>query len=159
MARGLLLALLLVACSSAAEPPAASDGAGISPAPDVGGYVNGECHATATKDAFGVFTTSGRFGVEVSTGRFQRSTEPFRVVWHAGALGTTLAIAAERLGPDASPRWVYWDVEPVAQKTHWGDVLYLTDIKSIAQSGGCWRLRPRDEPSESGVVVVLWPGP
>jgi hypothetical protein len=104
------------------------------------------CEPTRKKDAAGVITVDGRFGIVGEAFTYGEDMEgALWLVRRGAALGDSIALHFEQTtgkAPAASPR-----------TTPWGDVAFKVGWKPISFSDSCWRLVV--DGMETGLVVAV----
>jgi hypothetical protein len=128
---------------------------GCAPRGEAGGFMNGACRPTTMRDAAGVLTTTGQFGLIGSASPSE--SDQITVVWRNGGINEYLEVTAFGLDPATESTWVQWPAMGSKSATPWGDVGYLVGLKPIGRPGTCWRLVPIGSRMEDGVVIEVRP--
>jgi hypothetical protein len=115
------------------------------------------CQPTTTRDASGVVTVDGKFGIVGET--FTPSGDGSFLVLRRGAvLGEVASLRFTQIGTTAPATWVQYSstADPQASRTPWGDeVAFAAGWKPIAFEGSCWRLIV--DGTDSGLVLEVGP--
>jgi len=153
MRAALFLTACLVACAPAplgaqSSPPTASASAPLSP---------GSCQPTSSRDAAGVLTANGTYGVLGDTSMFSAiaMNEPLVIVHRDAKAQDGLALRFEDIGHSSPATWVEYSVVARDRQTPWGAFAFEAGWKPIGFAGSCWRVIANGE--DTGLVLFVRP--
>ena len=141
---------LVAACGSPA-------GATRSSAPTERGTTATSCQPTSSRDASGVLTANGVFGVlgETSTFSVIALNEPLVIVHQGAKEQDVLALHFNDIGNSSPARSVSYGVGARARPNPWGAFAFEAGWKPIGFAGSCWRVIADDE--DTGLVLFVRP--
>jgi hypothetical protein len=151
----IVLGLLLVACVDPAvsrATPAPASTPAITPTSSR--EVALTCEPTRTKDAVGVITSDGRFGIVGDAFTFGEDMNgAFWLVRRGAVLGDSVALHFVQTAGKAPATWVEYNAAASPRTTPWGDVAFEVGWKPISFSDSCWRVVV--DGMETGLVVAV----
>jgi hypothetical protein len=151
----IVFALLLMACVDPAisrATPAPAKTPGITPTPTR--EIALSCEPTRTKDALGVITTDGRFGIVGDAFTFGEDMGgAFWLVRKGAVVEDSVALHFVQTSGRAPTTWVEYNAAASPRTTPWGDVAFKVGWKPISFSDSCWRVVV--DGIETGLVVAV----
>ena len=150
--RAALLAVLLAACSASSTAGAAVPG---SPSPSLSGSLTApSCARTVARDASGVITTNGRFGIlgDTFAGSAQVN-DSFVLVMRGATLGQQISLVFVNAGSRAPASTVSYGVVAERMPNAWSDVAFKFWVKPIGFPNTCWQLRT--DAGDTGLVLEI----
>jgi len=150
----IVFALLLVTCVdptiSRATPAAATPA--ITPTPTR--EIALSCEPSRAKDALGVITTDGRFGIVGDPFTFGEDMNgAFWLVRKGAMVQDSVALHFVQTSGKAPMTWVEYNAAASPRTTPWGDVAFKVGWKPISFSDSCWRVVV--DGIETGLVVAV----
>ena len=150
----IVFALLLVACVdpaiSRATPAPATPA--ITPTPTR--EIALSCEPSRAKDALGVITTDGRFGIVGDAFTFGEDMNgAFWLVRKGAMVQDSVALHFVQTSGKAPTTWVEYNAAASTRTTPWGDVAFKVGWKPISFSDSCWRVVV--DGIETGLVVAV----
>ena len=150
----IVFALLLVTCVdptiSRATPAAATPA--ITPTPTR--EIALSCEPSRAKDALGVITTDGRFGIVGDPFTFGEDMNgAFWLVRKGAMVQDSVALHFVQTSGKAPTTWVEYNAAASPRTTPWGDVAFKVGWKPISFSDSCWRVVV--DGIETGLVVAV----
>ena len=153
----IVFALLLVACADPAisrATPAPATTPAITPTPTPTREIALSCEPTRTKDALGVITTDGRFGIVGDAFTFGEDMNgAFWLVRKGAVAEDSVALHFVQTSGKAPTTWVEYNAAASPRTTPWGDVAFKVGWKPISFSDSCWRVVV--DGMETGLVVAV----
>lgn len=156
MSKLAIFSVLLLACVS----PAASHStptqsiAAVIPTATAAAPLVLTCEPTRSRDATGVITADGRYGVVGETFTFgQDMTGTFSLVRRGAIAGDRVALHFQQVGASAPATWVEYSASASDQQTPWGNAVFRVGWKPISFAGSCWKLVVDGE--DTGIVLAL----
>jgi len=138
--RAVLFAVLLAACStsSTADAPATR-----SPPPSRSvNATTASCARTITRDASGVITGNGRFGILGDTfASSAQVNDSFVLVTRGATLGQQITVVFVNVGSRGPATTVSDGVVAERMPNAWGDVAFKLWVKPIGFPNTCWQVR------------------
>ena len=151
----IVVAMLLVACVDPAisrATPAPATTPAITPTPTR--EIALSCEPTRTKDALGVTTTDGRFGIVGDPFTFGEDMNgAFWLVRKGAMVQDSIALHFVQTSGKAPMTWVEYNAAASPHSTTWGDVAFKVGWKPISFSDSCWRVVV--DGIETGLVVAV----
>lgn len=150
MRGALVLMLLVTAC-------APSLGATGSNAPTPSATSATTCQPTSSRDAAGVLTANGVYGVlgDTSIASVIAMNEPLVIVHKGAKEQDTLALHFNSVGNSSPATSVSYSVVGRARVSPWGAVAFEAGWKPIGFAGSCWRVIADGE--DTGLVLFVRP--
>jgi hypothetical protein len=152
-----LLGVLLLACVSPAPGSHTTPTptiAAVSPTPTATGPLVLTCEPTRSRDATGVITADGRYGVVGETFTFGEDMNgTFSLVRRGAIAGDRVALHFQQVGASAPATWVEYSASASDQQTPWGNTVFRVGWKPISFAGSCWKLVVDGE--DTGLVLAL----
>lgn len=149
MRAALALMLLVTACGPSLG--ASGSSAPTLPAPAT------TCEPTSNRDAAGVLTANGVFGVlgDTTMSSAIAMNEPLVIV-HRGAKGQDgLALRFDDIGHSSPATWVSYSVVARDHDNPWGAFAFEAGWKPIGFAASCWRVIADGE--DTGLVLFVRP--
>jgi hypothetical protein len=151
----IVFALLLVACVDPAisrATPAPATTPAITPTPTR--EIALSCEPSRAKDALGVITTDGRFGIVGDPFTFGEDMNgAFWLVRKGAMVQDSVALHFVQTSGKAPATWVEYNAAASPHNTPWGDVAFKVGWKPISFSDSCWRVVV--DGIETGLVVAV----
>lgn len=115
------------------------------------------CAPTTSRDAAGVITANGTFGVvgDTSTPSATAMNEPLLVVRRGAVAGDRLDLRFVQLAESAPATWVEYGVQARTHPSPWGEVTFEAGWKPIGFAGSCWRVLA--DGADTGLVLEVRP--
>ncbi len=111
------------------------------------------CHPTNSRDATGIVTIDGQYGIEGSTVLSASGpNDAFILVRRGASLADRVAVDLVRIAGDA-PTAVSYAVRVSAHRTAWGSLAFSLGVKPIAFADSCWRLIV--DGTDTGLVLAV----
>src|ERR1700730_7808771 len=150
MRAALILMLLVTACSP-------SLGATASNAPTPPATSATTCHPTSSRDASGVLTVDGMFGVlgETSTQSATAMNDPLVILRRGAKEQDEIALVFNDIGRSSPATSVSYSVVGRARVNPWGAVTFDAGWKPIGFAGSGWRVIAGGE--DTGLVLFVRP--
>ncbi len=99
------------------------------------------CRPTTTRDATGIVTTNGRYGIDGSTVLSASATnDSFILVRRDASFDDRIAVELVQVGTSAPATSVSYSVGVSAHRTAWGTLAFALGVKPIGFANSCWRL-------------------
>ena len=142
--------MFLAACAS----PAGASG---SNAPTPSGTSAAACQPTSYRDASGVLTADGVFGVLGDTSTFSAvaMNEPLVIVHRGATEQDVLALNFSDIGNSSPASSVWYGVGAKARANPWGPFVFEAGWKPIGFAGSCWRVIA--DGKDTGLVLEVRP--
>ena len=147
MRAALALMLLMAGCGSSLGAADSS-----APAPSAT-----RCEPTSSRDAAGVLTANGTFGVLGDTAMSSATAmnEPLVIVHRGAREQDQLALRFDDIGHSSPATWVSYGVVARDRENPWGAVAFEAGWKPIGFAGSCWRVLADGE--DTGLVLFVRP--
>jgi len=148
------VALALMVLATACGSPVGATG---STAPTAVATSPAACEPTSSRDAVGVLTANGVFGVIGDTSTFSAVAMNERlVIVHKGAKEQdTLALQFNSVGNSSPATSVFYGVGARARPNPWGGYAFEAGWKPIGFAGSCWRVIADGQ--DTGLVLFVRP--
>jgi hypothetical protein len=149
-------ALFLTACLVACAPTALA-APSRSPAASAALDSTAGCQPTSSRDAAGVLTANGVFGVLGDTSTFSdvAMNEPLVIVRRDAKEQDTLALVFNSIGHSSPATAVSYGVGARVRPNPWGGFVFEAGWKPIGFAGSCWRVIANGE--DTGLVLFVRP--
>jgi hypothetical protein len=150
MRAALALVMFVTACGSSLG--VAGESASTSPPPSAT-----TCEPTTRKDATGVITANGIFGLlgETTMSSAIAMNEPLQIVHRGAKPQDGLALRFDDIGHSSRATWVSYSVVGQDRENPWGAVTFEAGWKPISFPGSCWRVIADGE--DTGLVLFVRP--
>lgn len=150
------MSALLAGCGGTLSADAAQG----SPSPAQGSTATAtaaSCAPTTSRDAAGVITANGTFGVvgDTSTPSATAMNEPLLIVRRGAVAGDRLDLRFVQLAHSAPATWVEYGVQAQTHPSPWGAVTFEAGWKPIGFAGSCWRVLA--DGADTGLVLFVRP--
>lgn len=144
-----VLAVVLIACSPSS---AASRSSTPSPTATV---TAPPCARTTNRDASGVVTANGMFGIigDSFTPSATAMNDALVIVRRGATIADTMSVAFQSISAAPLETTVWYSVGASTRPNPWGDVAFTAGWKPIGRAGSCWRLFV--DSSDTGLVLEV----
>jgi hypothetical protein len=115
------------------------------------------CQPTSSRDADGVFTSNGVYGVlgDTSMASAIAMNEPLVIVHKGAKAQDTLALQFNSVGNSSPATSVWYGVGARARPNAWSEFAFEAGWKPIGFAGSCWRLIADGD--DTGLVLSVRP--
>jgi hypothetical protein len=153
MRPALVLMIFLVGCGSTG----ASSGSSTPEASPLSGSQAQPCAPTSYRDASGVFTADGTFGVlgDTSTLSATAMNEPLVLVRKGAKENEQIALRFDDIGHSSPATRVAYSVGAKARANPWSAFVFDAGWKPIGFAGSCWRVVA--DGVDTGLVLEVRP--